>query len=141
MTLVTAPTEAEVPFRIITPGDVRASIKRAKRREAATLAVRASLTPWLIELINSAPTPRESRVYFIQSGAAGAIKIGKAFSPGVRLAELQTACPSTLRLLGSIPGDVLDERELHARFSDDRVRGEWFAPSAKLLSFIEEVLG
>ena len=47
---------------------------------AASLCVRAALTPWLLDLTPSDNPARESRVYFIQSGSDGPIKIGKALS-------------------------------------------------------------
>lgn len=75
-------------------------------------------------------------VYFIQRGWGGPIKIGTASDPYTRLAQLQTASPNALRLIGIIPGGFELERELHARFSDTRMVGEWFHPTAELLDFI-----
>lgn len=135
MSLVNVETGAQpsVPLRVITPDDVRAN-------EALALYVRTALTPWLVETSATSTPCRESRVYFIQSGGTGAIKIGKACSPATRLATLQVGSPSPLRLIGSIAGGIALERKLHARFSGDRLQGEWFTPSAALLSFIREAL-
>lgn len=107
---------------------------------AASLYVRAALTPWLLDRPLTGTPSKDSRVYFIQSGTDGPIKIGKANDPEARLAELQVGSPSALRLIGSIPGGIAEERALHARFSADRVRGEWFSPSAPLLDYLAGVL-
>lgn len=106
---------------------------------AASLCVRAALTPWLLDLTPPATPPRESLVYFIQSGVNGPIKIGKAINPESRLAELQVGSPFALRLIGATPGDVSAEHALHVRFREDHIRGEWFHPSATLLAYIAEV--
>ncbi len=73
-------------------------------------------------------------VYFIQDTHTGNIKIGYAADPQARLATLQTGCPSTLILLGSIPGGLEGERALHSRFRKHRVRGEWYRPDPAILS-------
>lgn len=82
----------------------------------------------------SAPT---ASVYFVQQGASGPIKIGKAANVAARIASLQTANPYPLTLLGTAAGGIERERELHERFAADRLHGEWFAPSLALLDFIE----
>lgn len=77
-------------------------------------------------------------VYFIQHGEAGEIKIGTTGgSPQGRMASLQTGAPLELRLLVSVPGGPADERALHERFAEHRLRGEWFRPAPALLHFIE----
>lgn len=106
---------------------------------AASLCVRAALTPWLLDLTPSDNPARESRVYFIQSGSDGPIKIGKAENPMGRLAQMQVGSPIALRLLGSIPGGIADERRLHEQFKQDWLRGEWFTPSAALVRYIGRV--
>lgn len=76
-------------------------------------------------------------VYFIRADGPGLIKIGVAGSVQHRLSTLQTASPVPLTLIAVIPGVGQPvESELHERFAEDRVRGEWFEPSAKLLSYI-----
>lgn len=75
-------------------------------------------------------------VYFIDDGR-GAIKIGWAKDPSVRLAQLQTGSPVRLRLLGIVPGVKSLERDVHRRFGGLRLHGEWFKQSPSLLEFIE----
>lgn len=76
----------------------------------------------------------EGYVYFIQgSNEEGLIKIGWAKDPIKRLADLQTACPIPLTLLGAKPGDVTDEKALHRKLAFARFHGEWFAPVPEVL--------
>ena len=76
-------------------------------------------------------------IYFIQAGRLGPIKIGHT-NNGVeeRLKELQTGSPDKLILIGIIEGDVKKEQELHKRFKNYRVRGEWFNNSPELDNYI-----
>lgn len=82
-------------------------------------------------------TPKSS-VYFI-SDEDGYVKIGVAKNVDSRLQSLQTASRQKLTLLGSVEGDYDDESSYHKMFTDQRVRGEWFAPSVKLEYFIKEM--
>lgn len=78
----------------------------------------------------------EQFVYFIQAGEGGPIKIGTAISPEKRLKQHQTSSHDTLVLLGVRPGDCGLEAELHHRFCEHRLRGEWFAPHPAILQEI-----
>jgi hypothetical protein len=76
-------------------------------------------------------------VYFIGT-EHGPIKIGSARSPYQRLCTLQTANAEELYLFAYAEGGVRLERELHTRFSDLRLRGEWFRRSYPILHTILE---
>lgn len=65
-------------------------------------------------------------VYLIRAGECGPVKIGYAADPQSRLYELQVAHYEKLHLLRMWHGHVAEERMLHARFSDQHIRGEWF---------------
>jgi len=78
----------------------------------------------------------QSRVYFIQHGMDGAIKIGRARNPAGRRADLQTGTPERLVVLGSFTGGEFVEAQLHAEFAEDRISGEWFRPTDRLVSLI-----
>lgn len=58
-------------------------------------------------------------------------KIGRASNPLQRLGDLQIGCPYELRLVQvfytSLAGAAALEAELHERYAEYRVRGEWFA--------------
>lgn len=75
-------------------------------------------------------------VYFITAREAGTVKIGNSLEPHGRLRELQTSCPHKLKLEAMIPGAFAEEGDLHWRFSEARIQGEWFA----LTPEIEELI-
>jgi hypothetical protein len=79
-------------------------------------------------------------IYFVEMVGADAVKIGSSYA-GVnrRVVILQTASPFELRLLGIIPGNIAEEKQLHRRFDDHLIRGEWFRFS-HIRSDIEELL-
>lgn len=58
----------------------------------------------------------------------GYIKIGHSTNPQHRLKNHQTSTPYELWLLAQIPVDDAKavEAELHERYDDVKVRGEWF---------------
>ncbi len=76
-------------------------------------------------------------VYFIQAVDGGLIKIGKSEDPINRLATIQMYSPVKLQILAATPH--LKEKAMHKAFADERVHGEWFKPSDRLLALISEV--
>jgi len=80
-------------------------------------------------------------VYFIQAGEDGPIKIGFTRSKSVekRLSDLQHGNAETLVVLASIEGSLIDEKNLHIKFSQFHIRGEWFEPSYELLAHISDL--
>lgn len=81
------------------------------------------------------------KVYFIREPASGAIKIGIAAKPRVRMASLQCAHPYALELLAYAKGGLLAEQDLHREFAADRLQGEWFKDTPRLRARIREVCG
>jgi hypothetical protein len=81
-------------------------------------------------------TGRPSKVYFIRCGAR--VKIGVTNNVRARLASLQTGNPERMRLLKSIDGDTMVEREMHKRFGDLRDQGEWFHLRGALAEFLQQ---
>lgn len=78
--------------------------------------------------------PRQ--VYFAQrQDAEGLVKIGVSAFLDWRLRDLGWQQKVALGLLASAPGDFPDEGRVHRHFAADRVKGEWFNPSAELLAF------
>lgn len=75
-------------------------------------------------------------IYFITDGEH--TKIGHTTGTVERrLKGLQTGSPRRLRLLGTAPGGVAQERALHARFADRRCVGEWFTVNADDVRAVE----
>lgn len=66
-------------------------------------------------------------VYFIQAATGGPIKIGSTNNLEKRLADLQTASPIELLVIGVCdpPFDGF-EKWLHSTLVGYRIRGEWF---------------
>jgi hypothetical protein len=80
-------------------------------------------------------------VYFIQDeDKAGPIKIGWSKNVTSRLMRLNSTRPPGSRdliVLNTIDCDRLDEFKIHNHFNDIRLHGEWFLPTERLLSFID----
>ena len=77
-------------------------------------------------------------LYAIQRGVNGPIKIGIAGDPSGRLAALQTAHDEQLVLLAAWAGGRDEERSLHQRFADARIRGEWFHPTPTVSAYVND---
>jgi hypothetical protein len=85
------------------------------------------------DISGSLDTPTCGGIYFIQTGSSevGPVKIGMAANIRSRLRDLQTGHPRGLRLLWYERIDdesarIARECELHQKFQDIRMRGEWF---------------
>jgi DNA-binding XRE family transcriptional regulator len=63
------------------------------------------------------------------------LKIGYTCNINNRLSQLQTSNPIRLKVINLIKGDVNLEKELHSRFKDIRVNGEWFVYDAEILNY------
>jgi hypothetical protein len=79
---------------------------------------------------------RGNFIYFIRAERGGPIKIGRSRAPKARLARLQTASALPLRLLACVPASTEVEMLLHERFARERLEGEWFKASPRLLRFV-----
>ena len=77
-----------------------------------------------------------SKIYFIQQGNEGPIKIGISWEVKKRLKDLSVASPFEPIILAVIAGDRGKERKLHRKFKKEHMRGEWFKPSERLMEFI-----
>jgi hypothetical protein len=102
--------------------------------------VKTQISLWNITLLAEEESADEGYVYFIMSDKTQAIKIG--FTAGnvkIRLSALQTAHPYKLKVLATLNGNRSYEKELHKRFSQFRLEGEWFEPHPDLLAFISVI--
>ncbi len=73
-------------------------------------------------------------IYFICDVENNLCKIGLSERPNRRLSTLQTGYPFDLTLVKVIDGDLALEKNIHYKYSDFKIRGEWF-----LMDKIEEI--
>jgi T5orf172 domain len=74
-------------------------------------------------------------IYFVQGQATGLIKIGMTHNMRKRLRAIQAHSPDVLTILAIIP-DEYDDGRYHFDFRESWSHGEWFEPTAELISFI-----
>lgn len=75
-------------------------------------------------------------VYFAQAERTSEIKIGFSTNVDNRMYQLSNQRWTNVTLLGWIPGGPKVEREMHQKFAEFSIGGEWFSPAPDLLSFI-----
>lgn len=76
-------------------------------------------------------------IYFIVAEETNSVKIGyTGGDPLDRLSDLQTGNHHKLSLIATAEGDRDFEKRLHERFASDRVQGEWFKLSTRLVVYI-----
>lgn len=83
---------------------------------------------------------RNGYVYFIRS-ETGPIKIGFARVPERRLRSIQAMSPVSLDIVATEPGVRHRECQLHWRFRESRLHGEWFEPTLELKEYIKSLRG
>lgn len=79
-------------------------------------------------------------VYFLRADRSGAIKIGMTGHFDTRLAQIRTASPEPISVVGVVAADKSLEQSLHAEFAASRLSGEWFEPTDALLERIARIL-
>jgi len=103
------------------------TIQRMSRYERALANVRRELAH-----IDTVP------VYFAQAERTGEVKIGFSTNVSDRLYMLRWQRHTNMTLLGWVPGGPRVEREMHARFDDLSLGGEWFEPDPTLFDYVEK---
>lgn len=78
-------------------------------------------------------------VYFIVRETDGLVKIGFSHNPLKRLVQLQRGMPDRLRIHAACPGPMRTEKALHELFRDDRIGGEWFSPTPRLVALMNSI--
>lgn len=74
---------------------------------------------------------RAGVVYFI--AANGMVKIGFTQNIDERMKAIQATSPTQIELIGTLPGSLRLEREIHERFKHARAHGEWFQATPEIL--------
>lgn len=123
-----------VRVRLKTPEE-QAEARERNQKQAEELRLKAIADRERCEAEKTAAM----RVYFIQQGETGAIKIGFSRNVKGRLVSLQASHSEPLRLLAEAPGGRRQESGLHERFHTARISGEWFRPTEELLAYIRLV--
>jgi hypothetical protein len=82
----------------------------------------------------------EGFVYFLLygNGSGAKVKIGTSKNVNGRLAVLRTGVPGKARVYYVTPGNISLERDLHRKFAEDRISGEWFQFSAAIRDWIAQ---
>jgi hypothetical protein len=75
-------------------------------------------------------------VYFAQKGEDGPIKIGITTSVYSRMNLLRTHSESPIAILAVVAGGREKEIEISKQFATEKMNGEWYLPSEKLLKYI-----
>jgi len=78
-------------------------------------------------------------LYFIESIAQEAVKIGFGSDVATRLATLQTGNPAELVFLVSLPCTYGAEKRLHHVLKDRRIRLEWYRRDEFIEALMEEL--
>jgi hypothetical protein len=72
-------------------------------------------------------------VYIIRAGQHGPVKIGFTNDLAKRLVELQVGNHERLTILRIFEGGQAEEAQLHERFAENRLHGEWHSFSQAML--------
>lgn len=86
-------------------------------------------------------TIKDKFVYFIQNPKSKEIKIGLTKDIKRRLNDIKTYFPYGIELLHIIEGNKLFEMELHEKFKNYNISGEWFEPAEEILNYISSLKG
>lgn len=90
----------------------------------------------VVDMLKRRKKDKDRYLYLISGG--GLTKIGIADDVKKRVKTLNLASPVQLEVIASffVPNAMTVEGELHTRFKDKRVRGEWFDLSQSDIDFI-----
>lgn len=87
-----------------------------------------------------APKPNPGYVYLIKNNE-GHYKIGKSVNPNKRIESLGVVLPFPIEAVHLVYSDRMSklEKELHERFGDKHIAGEWFALTDEDVNFIKSL--
>ena len=77
-------------------------------------------------------------VYFLQQGETGPIKIGFTTKLKHRFAVIRSS-NIYVSVLGVMPGGRKEERQIHKRFKEHRIEGEWFYPVDEIVQLAKSL--
>ena len=78
-------------------------------------------------------------IYALHVPELKAVKIGRTIDPLARIKGYQTAYPRPLRYALLLPTltPYADERELHQRFHDHLIQGEWYREAPEVIEWMK----
>ena len=79
-------------------------------------------------------------IYAVEALGTGFVKFGVAVDVRKRIEMLQIGCPFELLVLATCVGGQKEEREIHAKLSSSKHRGEWFRLDEQANSVIADML-
>lgn len=82
---------------------------------------------------------RRDVVYFVQNPSSRKIKIGFSCNFKQRMKALECGAGEALEVLLLIDGGYDLERDLHLKFSNHRIKGEWFHPTQEIIDYISKL--
>lgn len=88
--------------------------------------------PWSRDVVSP-----NANVYFIRDGNKRRVKIGMSTNVENRLKGLAHPFLGELTVMGTVPGGYAMEREMHHRFAEHRISGEWFKLEGDLAEFVK----
>jgi len=92
-----------------------------------------------VEKKNTSQSERLTKIYVMIDKNTGYYKIGRSKNPSIRERTLQSEKP-TIEMLFNSDAKVKDEKVLHDKFYEKRVRGEWFDLNGSDLCTIKQYL-
>jgi hypothetical protein len=81
-----------------------------------------------------------TNLYVVYDASADAVKIGVTRTPKPRLSNLQLGTSHPLERILAVPARAGLEQVLHGYLASDRIRGEWFRLTPRVLVAIELLL-
>lgn len=78
-------------------------------------------------------------IYFLLSPETNTVKIGFTTNVDKRLSVLQTGSPYQLQLVKVISGSPRKEKQLHQKFAEYNIRGEWFTWCDTIKNYVDEL--
>lgn len=79
-------------------------------------------------------------VYFACTDDVTKVKVGFTVNLYDRMASLSTGNASKLRVIRAFSTDYESEALIHARMSEDRIRGEWFHMSFDVDDLLDDIM-
>lgn len=105
--------------------------------ETAKISCRNYFEKGILKPLEVEKVKRKEYVYIFLNREHLICKIGFSNDPNKRLSQVQTGCPFKIVRGLMIEGGAEKEKELHQKYKDYRLEGEWFSIQGKLKEAID----